>query len=72
MCDVEFVMSSVRCRYQISGGVGVGWGKGRGQVSLNFFKALMVKFLEIASVNWYISSLTPKESNRPLIDKKNS
>ena len=52
MCDIKFVMSSVRCRCQISGGVGV--GKGRGQVSLNFFeplKALIIKFWEIASVN---------------------
>ena len=55
VCDVKFVMSSVRCRCHISGGVGVGGGgEGRGQVLLNLFKPLkelMVKFLEISSVN---------------------
>ena len=53
MCNVEFVMSSVRCRCQISFGVGVGGG-GQGPGMVKFFKplkALIGKFLEIASVN---------------------
>ena len=44
MCDVKFVMSSVRCQCQISGGVGVGGRQGMG----------IGKCLEIASVNRYI------------------
>ena len=53
MCGVEFVMSSVISQCQISGGVG-GGGEGRGLVRINIFnllKALIVKFLEIASLN---------------------
>ena len=52
MCNVEFVMTSVKCRCQISGGVG--WGGGGGEVKgLHFFKplkSLIIKFLEIASI----------------------
>ena len=55
MSHVEFVISRVRCRCQISGGVLVGGGGvGQGRVSLNFsklLKVLIIKFLEIASVN---------------------
>ena len=52
MCDVECVMSSVRCGCQIISG-GMVWGEVRGQVSLIFFKplkALIIIFLKIASV----------------------
>ena len=58
VCDFEFVMLSVRCQCQISVRVGMGGG-GKGPGIIKFFKplifkplkALIVKFLEIASVN---------------------
>ena len=51
MSSFKFVMSSVRCRCQISFGVG-GGGQGPGIVKIfKLLKALIGKFLEIASVN---------------------
>ena len=66
VCDVECVMSSVWCRvlwcrvWDVDVKSRVGW-KGRGRVSLNLFKplkALIVKFLEIASVNCLVRVFT--------------